>query len=80
MVTVYYTFGYGHVDPITGEKLGDTYAKITAAARSETWALMVSLYGNQWAFDYPADKFEQMLAEGTYPLRQHIEITLAGRE
>lgn len=77
MVTVYYTFGYGHVDPITGQRLADTYAKVTAGSAEETWALMVSLYGNQWAFDYQAEAFERMLAE--HPLRQHIEITLAGR-
>lgn len=78
MVTRYFTFGYGHVDPVTGQSLADGYAKITAPTEEYARTLMFGLFGRRWAFDYSAENFERDLAR--FPeLWKHIEITIVPR-
>lgn len=52
MITQVFTFGYGHVCPYTGQKLDDHYATVTAPDHAQCVALMVGMFGSQWAFQY----------------------------
>ena len=48
------TFGYGHTDPVTGERLADTYAIVKGGIDRDTmWKTMkASIFADRWAFDY----------------------------
>jgi hypothetical protein len=51
-----FTFGFGHVHPVSGESLARRYVRITArdaeAAREE----MHRRWGNRWAFQYATEE------------------------
>jgi hypothetical protein len=52
-VTRYFSFGYGHTDPATGESLRDKYVTVIAAtAEGCREAMLASRFGRQWAFEY----------------------------
>jgi hypothetical protein len=47
----FFTFGFGHCDPVSGESLAKCYVRITGSfelARQH----MYNAYGNKWAFQY----------------------------
>jgi len=70
-VSVVFTFGYGHVDPNSGEALDDPCAIVTAPNVERCRALMVQHFGRQWAFEYDS------LLEATVPgsqMRIHVVI------
>lgn len=48
----WFTFGYDHVHPLTGESLRDCYVEVTGDSE-ETRIRMMEVFGNKWAFQYP---------------------------
>lgn len=75
MIEQVFTFGYGHTCPYTGERLADHYATIIAPDKEQCRALMVGLFGSQWAFPYDsvADASPAWLRA---PLVEHLRIDL----
>lgn len=51
-----FTFGYGHSLPGKYIRLDGTFD----TARSQ----MVRMFGSKWAFQYPADKEHELIAQG----------------
>lgn len=49
----FFTFGFGHVHPVTGESLANCYTTIMGDVNT-TRALMAEKFGNKWAFQYPS--------------------------
>jgi hypothetical protein len=47
-----FTFGYDHVDPISGEPLRNCFVAITGTAES-TRAVMLERFGQKWSNQYP---------------------------
>lgn len=66
-----FTFGYGHVDPITGVPLAEKCAIVTASDASRCRDLMIEHFGNRWAFEY--DSVEQATPPGTR-IRVHVRV------
>lgn len=48
----YFTFGYDHKHPATGERLHQRYVRMYGTCDS-TRAAMFAAFGNRWAFQYP---------------------------
>lgn len=75
-----FTFGYGHVHPLSGEALDDCYVRIRStfsAARHE----MFERFGVHWAFQYGSREIDL----GSMPLvevgqsEEHVEALKARR-
>ena len=69
------TFGYGHTDPVTGERLADTYAIVkNGRDRNQMWStLKASIFGDKFAFDYEdSEKTLAMIVE--YEMKLHCII------
>jgi hypothetical protein len=49
----FFTFGFDHVHPVTGESLANCYTTIMGDI-DQTRALMAERFGNKWAFQYPS--------------------------
>jgi hypothetical protein len=71
VITQLFTFGYGHVCPVTGRALDDHYATIVAADRNQARAVMWAMFGRNWAFQYDADSLD-----GYLHLTEHVRIDL----
>lgn len=74
MITQVFTFGYGHTCPYTGESLADQYATIVAPDKEQCRALMLAVFGRQWAFQY--DSVEHATKGGRYPMTEHVRLTI----
>jgi hypothetical protein len=54
----FFTFGFDHVHPTTGEPLSRKYMEIIAPDSEQARKLMVKLFGTKWAFQYDSvDQF-----------------------
>lgn len=51
--TWYFTFGFDHKDPVTGESRSDRYIEITAHTAEAAREAMFEHFGVRWAFQYP---------------------------
>ena len=51
-VTRYFSFGHGHVDPKTGEKLLDKYVTVVAPDIDACRSGMLAKYGRKWSMEY----------------------------
>lgn len=58
----FFTFGYDHTHPDTGESLGNSYVRIHGTCDS-TRDQMFEAFGNRWAFQYPAEKKAERIDE-----------------
>jgi hypothetical protein len=47
----YFTFGYDHVHPVTGESLADRYVQLHGTYR-ETRDRIIAAFARQWSFQY----------------------------
>lgn len=47
-----FTFGHGHVHPVTGEPLHRRFVRLTGSNEEEARDKMVRLFGVRWAFQY----------------------------
>lgn len=74
MIEQVFTFGYGHVCPYTGRKLADHYAVVVAPDKEQCRALMVGMFGKQWAFEY--DSAEAAGAE-RFGLVEHMRLVVS---
>ena len=58
-----FTFGFGHVDPRTGESLGNRYVVIEGDI-NDSREKMIKRFGNKWAMQYrEGDKTDEMIAK-----------------
>lgn len=66
----FFTFGYDHTHPTTGERLRRSYVRVHGTADS-TRAAMITVFGNRWSHQYPTaahagvDKYG--LTEAAFP-------------
>lgn len=51
-----FTFGFGHVHPYTGEKLGNSFVRIKAETANAARDEMFRLFGSKWAFQYDSEE------------------------
>lgn len=65
-----FTFGFDHINPITGERLNNHYVRIPGS-HEQARAEMQSRFGNRWSMQYPTgwhgiDKYEltELVLEG----------------
>lgn len=61
-----FTFGFGHVHPVTGESLANCYVVITGDVNTSREA-MARLFGLKWANQYPS---KEAAGVEKYRLRQ----------
>jgi len=50
-----FTFGFGHVHPLTGESLANRFVRIRAVNAEEARHEMVRRWGLKWAFQYDSE-------------------------
>jgi hypothetical protein len=68
----YFTFGYDHTYPDTGERLHKSYVRIYGTCDS-TRDAMFAAFGNRWAFQYAsASKADRLDAYGM------VEVAMPG--
>lgn len=48
----YYTFGWGHTHPETGESLANYYVIVKGLSAEHCRAEMLNRFGSSWAFEY----------------------------
>lgn len=58
-----YTFGPNHIDPVTGESLGNCYVALAAPDRPTADRMMFDRYVDEWAFGYSHASAVAMLAK-----------------
>lgn len=68
MKTFYYTFGFSHEHPTTGESLSRKFIKIEAEDSTIARLKMVSTFGTNWAMEYTEDQFLPQI--GKYKLTE----------
>lgn len=50
-----FTFGFGHVHPVTGESLANYYVAIEGDV-NESREIMARHFGNKWSMQYPNEE------------------------
>jgi len=52
MKTWYFTFGWGHKHPETGEDMKDYWLEISATTEAEARLIMISIFDLKWGTSY----------------------------
>lgn len=77
MVISYFTFGFDHVDPASGERLDGKYVAVHAETHEAARDRFVQQYGTAWAFQYPEADGPRGAGVEKYGLVLHESIVVA---
>lgn len=70
-----FTFGFGHVHPVTGERLANCYVAIEGDVNTSR-EVMIKHFGTQWSMQYPgiseAGVHKYSLREIPLPLEMEV--------